>query len=159
MRRGCVIPAAVSLAAVDLRRLARDEPADLTAFPATPAPRQRQAPTLCARWRVRDAPAHALSYDELNVRSEAPQVGRALGMETDWVCRCGRLWFPVYDQRPFAGYALAVAGSAIPARRQMMILAVALAGHAAPDPGCGDDLGGVVSVAAHTPLPCARIPT
>jgi hypothetical protein len=68
MRRGCVIPAAVSLAAVDLRRLAREEPADLAAFPATPAPRQWQAPTLCARWRVRDAPAHVVSYDELDVR-------------------------------------------------------------------------------------------
>jgi len=40
MRRGCVIPAAVSLAAVDLRRLAREEWADLAAFLATLSPRQ-----------------------------------------------------------------------------------------------------------------------
>jgi len=63
-----VIPAAVSLAAVDLRRLAREEPADLAAFPATPSPRQWQAPTLCARWWVRDVVAHVVSYDELDVR-------------------------------------------------------------------------------------------
>ena len=58
MRRGCVIPAAVSLAPVDVRRLARDERADLAAFLATLSPRQWQAPTLCARWRVHDVVAH-----------------------------------------------------------------------------------------------------
>ena len=63
-----MIPAAVSLAAVDVRRLARDERADLAAFPATLSPRQWQAPTLCARWRVRDVVAHVVSYDELDVR-------------------------------------------------------------------------------------------
>ena len=67
MRRGCVIPAAVSLAAVDVRRLAREERADLAAFLATLSPRQWQAPTLCARWRVRDVVAHVVSYDELDV--------------------------------------------------------------------------------------------
>jgi len=68
MRRGCVIPAAVSLAAVDVRRLTREERADLAAFLATLSPRQWQAPTLCARWRVRDVVAHVVSYDELDVR-------------------------------------------------------------------------------------------
>jgi uncharacterized protein (TIGR03083 family) len=63
-----VIPAAVSLAAVDLRRLAREERADLAAFLATLSPRQWQAPTLGARWRVRDVVAHVVSYDELDVR-------------------------------------------------------------------------------------------
>ena len=65
MWRGCVIPAAVSLAAVDVRRLAREERADLA---ASLSPRQWQAPTLCARWRVRDVVAHVVSYDELDVR-------------------------------------------------------------------------------------------
>ena len=63
-----MIPAAVSLAAVDVRRLAREERADLAAFLATLSPRQWQAPTLCARWRVRDVVAHVVSYDELDVR-------------------------------------------------------------------------------------------
>jgi len=63
-----VILAAVSLAAVDMLRLAREERADLAAFLATLSPRQWQAPTLCARWRVRDVVAHVVSYDELDVR-------------------------------------------------------------------------------------------
>ncbi len=55
-------------------RLARDARADLTAFPATLSPRQWQAPTLCARWRVRDVVAYVLSYDELNVRGLLAQA-------------------------------------------------------------------------------------
>jgi uncharacterized protein (TIGR03083 family) len=58
----------VSLAGVNARRLARDERADLAAFLATLSPRQWQAPTLCARWRVRDVVAHVVSYDELDMR-------------------------------------------------------------------------------------------
>ena len=57
-----------SLPAVDVRRLARDERADLTAFLATLSPQQWQAPTLCAGWRVRDVVAHVISYDELDAR-------------------------------------------------------------------------------------------
>jgi len=37
-----------------VRRLAREEREDFAAFPATLSPRQWQAPTLCAQWRVRD---------------------------------------------------------------------------------------------------------
>jgi uncharacterized protein (TIGR03083 family) len=57
------------LADVDMRRLARDERADLAAFLTTLPPEQWQAPTLCARWRVRDVVAHVISYDELDMRS------------------------------------------------------------------------------------------
>jgi uncharacterized protein (TIGR03083 family) len=53
---------------VDVRRLARDERADLAAFLATLSPGQWQAPTLCAEWRVRDVVAHVVSYDELGAR-------------------------------------------------------------------------------------------
>jgi hypothetical protein len=48
------------LAGVDMRRLARDERADPAAFLTTLSPEQRQAPTLCARWRVRDVVAHVI---------------------------------------------------------------------------------------------------
>jgi uncharacterized protein (TIGR03083 family) len=57
------------LAGVDTRRLAEDERADLAAFLTTLSPEQWQAPTLCARWRVRDVVAHVISYDELDMRS------------------------------------------------------------------------------------------
>ena len=53
--------------AVDARRLARDERADLAAFLATLSPSQWQAPTLCTQWRVRDVVAHLISYDELDM--------------------------------------------------------------------------------------------
>jgi uncharacterized protein (TIGR03083 family) len=51
-----------------MRRLARDERADLAAFLMTLSPRQWQAPALCARWPVRDVVAHVISYDELDPR-------------------------------------------------------------------------------------------
>lgn len=54
---------------MDVRRLARDERADLAAFLATLSPQQWQAPTLCADWRVRDVVAHVISYDNLGARS------------------------------------------------------------------------------------------
>jgi uncharacterized protein (TIGR03083 family) len=53
---------------VDVRRLAREERADLAAFLATLSPQQWQAPTLCAQWRVRDVAAHVISYDDLGMR-------------------------------------------------------------------------------------------
>jgi len=53
---------------VDVRRLARDERADLAAFLATLSPQQWQAPTLCTQWRVRDVVAHVISYDDLDAR-------------------------------------------------------------------------------------------
>jgi uncharacterized protein (TIGR03083 family) len=55
-------------ARMDMQRLAQDERADLAAFLATLSPRQWQAPTLCARWQVRDVVAHVISYDELGTR-------------------------------------------------------------------------------------------
>jgi uncharacterized protein (TIGR03083 family) len=55
--------------AVDVRRLARDERADLAPFLATLSPAQWQAPTLCTRWRVREVVAHVISYDDLGPRA------------------------------------------------------------------------------------------
>ena len=60
--------AVANLTAVDMRRLAREERADLAAFLATLSPQQWQAPTLCAGWRVRDVVAHVISYDDLDTR-------------------------------------------------------------------------------------------
>lgn len=53
---------------VDVRRLAREERADFAAFLATLAPEQWEAPTLCARWRVRDVVGHVISYDDVDMR-------------------------------------------------------------------------------------------
>jgi uncharacterized protein (TIGR03083 family) len=61
---------------VDVRRLARDERADFAAFLATLSPQQWQAPTLCARWRVRDVVGHVISYDELDARGLLAHVVR-----------------------------------------------------------------------------------
>ena len=63
--------------AVDVRRLARDERADLAAFLITLTPQQWQAPTLCARWRVRDVVAHVISYDNLDARALIAVAARA----------------------------------------------------------------------------------
>jgi uncharacterized protein (TIGR03083 family) len=49
-------------------QLARDERADLAALLAGLTPRQWDAPTLCAGWRVRDVVAHMISYDGLGRR-------------------------------------------------------------------------------------------
>lgn len=57
-----------SLPAVDVQRLAREERADFAAFLATLPPQQWQAPTLCARWRVREVVAHVIGYDDLDAR-------------------------------------------------------------------------------------------
>jgi uncharacterized protein (TIGR03083 family) len=59
-----------------VRRLTRDERADLAAFLATLAPLQWQAPTRCAWWRVRDVAAHVVSYDELDARGLIAHVAR-----------------------------------------------------------------------------------
>jgi uncharacterized protein (TIGR03083 family) len=63
--------------AVDVRRLAADERADLAAFLATLTPQQWQAPTLCPRWRVRDVVAHVISYDDLSARALIAVAARA----------------------------------------------------------------------------------
>ncbi len=43
---------------MDLMQLARDERTDLAHFLATLTPEQWDAPSLCARWRVRDVVTH-----------------------------------------------------------------------------------------------------
>jgi uncharacterized protein (TIGR03083 family) len=60
-------------ATVDAMSLAHDERADLADLLATLTPAQWDAPSLCARWRVRDVVAHMFSYEELGV---AGLVGR-----------------------------------------------------------------------------------
>jgi len=72
---GLRVTARVSLLPVDVRRLARDERADFAAFLATLPPRQWDAPTLCAEWRVRDVVAHVVGYDELDARGLLECVG------------------------------------------------------------------------------------
>jgi uncharacterized protein (TIGR03083 family) len=56
--------------------LAQDERAEFAVFLATLSPRQWQAPTLCAGWRVHDVVAHVISYDELDVRGLLAHVVR-----------------------------------------------------------------------------------
>jgi uncharacterized protein (TIGR03083 family) len=63
--------------AADIRRLAADERADLAAFLATLTAQQWEAPTLCARWRVRDVVAHVISYDNLGIRALIAVAARA----------------------------------------------------------------------------------
>jgi uncharacterized protein (TIGR03083 family) len=55
--------------------MARAERADLAELLAALTPQQWEAPTLCAKWRVRDMVAHMFSYEEL---SKVGLVGRFL---------------------------------------------------------------------------------
>ena len=61
---------------MNVRCLAGEERDDLAAFLGTLAPEQWQAPTLCARWRVRDVVAHVISYDDLSLRALAVLAAR-----------------------------------------------------------------------------------
>lgn len=45
--------------------MARAERADLAEFLATLAPQDWEAPSLCAKWSVKDVVAHVISYEEL----------------------------------------------------------------------------------------------
>ncbi len=63
------LPVRASLPGVDVRRLLREERADLAAFLATLPAEQWLAPTLCPQWRVRDVVAHVIAYDDVPVRS------------------------------------------------------------------------------------------
>jgi uncharacterized protein (TIGR03083 family) len=80
---------------VDTRRLARDERADLAAFLTTLSPEQWQAPTLCARWRVRDVVAHVISYDNLDMRTLLADVARG----RFWSTRINALAMAPYSTR------------------------------------------------------------
>jgi uncharacterized protein (TIGR03083 family) len=73
---------------VDVMSLATAERADLAELLATLTPRQWDAPSLCAGWRVRDVVAHVYSYDELGI---AALVGRfvAGGLRPDRVNALG----------------------------------------------------------------------
>lgn len=55
--------------------MVRAERADLAELLAALTPQQWEAPTLCAKWRVRDVVAHMFSYEEL---SKVGLVGRFL---------------------------------------------------------------------------------
>jgi uncharacterized protein (TIGR03083 family) len=79
---------------MDVRRLAREERADFAAFLATLAPREWQAPTLCAGWQVRDVVAHVISYDELDARGLAACVIR------------GGFWSPRVNAIAMARYSM-----------------------------------------------------
>jgi uncharacterized protein (TIGR03083 family) len=48
-----------------LMTMARAERADLAEFLATLSPQDWQAPSLCAKWTVKDVVAHVISYEEL----------------------------------------------------------------------------------------------
>src|ERR687893_2677696 len=56
--------------------LARAERADLLAFLTGLTPRQWDAPTLCAGWRVRDVVAHMISYEGLRGRELFRRLAR-----------------------------------------------------------------------------------
>lgn len=49
-----------------LMDLAYEERSDLADFLATLTPQDWQAPSLCAKWTVKDVVAHVISYDELS---------------------------------------------------------------------------------------------
>jgi uncharacterized protein (TIGR03083 family) len=51
----------------DLKKLARAERTDLAEFLTTLTPQQWAAPSLCAKWTVKDVVAHVISYEELGV--------------------------------------------------------------------------------------------
>ncbi|HEY3263029.1 MAG TPA: maleylpyruvate isomerase family mycothiol-dependent enzyme [Pseudonocardiaceae bacterium] len=58
--------------------LARDERSDLADFLRTLSPRQWEAQSLCAGWRVRDVVAHVISYDELDRRALVRRFAKGL---------------------------------------------------------------------------------
>jgi uncharacterized protein (TIGR03083 family) len=78
---------------VVVRWLAQEERADFAAFLATLPPGHWEAPTLCARWRVRDVVAHVISFDELDARGLAACVIR------------GRFWSPRVNAIAMARYS------------------------------------------------------
>jgi uncharacterized protein (TIGR03083 family) len=72
----------------DTQTLARAERADLAELLATLTPEQWQAPTLCARWRVRDVVAHMFSYEDLSLPAVLGQLVRG-GFNLDRVNEAG----------------------------------------------------------------------
>jgi uncharacterized protein (TIGR03083 family) len=56
--------------------LARDERADLADLLESLSPQQRDAPSLCEHWRVRDVVAHLVSYDGLGAADLARRSAR-----------------------------------------------------------------------------------
>ena len=53
---------------MSIKSLARDERADLCTLLTSLTAEQWNAPTLCARWRVREVVAHMISYEGLDAR-------------------------------------------------------------------------------------------
>ena len=60
-----------------VRRMARQERAELAAFLATLSPEDWRAPSLCQGWRVHDVVAHLVSYDELDGRGLLARLAKA----------------------------------------------------------------------------------
>ena len=62
----------------DLMAMAEQERAELIALLRDLTDSQRNAPSLCTRWRVRDVAAHVVSYDELSTLATAGTFLRAI---------------------------------------------------------------------------------
>jgi uncharacterized protein (TIGR03083 family) len=68
-----------------LMDLAHQERSDLSAFLATLTPEEWQAPSLCAKWTVKDVVAHVISYDELSPLGLAKRFARGLRVRANAV--------------------------------------------------------------------------
>lgn len=69
----------------DLMPMARAERADLADFLATLAPRDWEAPSLCARWSVKDVVAHVISYEELGALGLVKRFAKGLVVRANQV--------------------------------------------------------------------------
>ena len=62
----------------NLTEFARAERTDLAEFLSGLSPQQRERPSLCVGWRVRDVVAHMLSYEELDARGVLRRVAKGV---------------------------------------------------------------------------------
>lgn len=69
----------------DLMPMARAERADLADFLTTLAPRDWEAPSLCARWSVKDVVAHVISYEELGALGLVKRFAKGLVVRANQV--------------------------------------------------------------------------
>lgn len=73
-----------------LMDLAHEERSDLAIFLATLTPQDWQAPSLCAKWTVKDVVAHVISYDELS------PLGLAKRFAKGWLLRANEVGVAEY---------------------------------------------------------------